>query len=96
MAAAGRRVRGGGGVPAGAAQTRPYFDAARFASATGAPGPAEIGCAIAAPRVIRDFAAEAGADYDVLLIRSNYRFTEDFACRGASLPVPGARRRGAR
>ncbi|MCO6809653.1 glycosyltransferase family 25 protein, partial [Pseudomonas aeruginosa] len=65
----------------------PYFDAARFAEHYGrAPVPAEIGCAISHARVIRDFAAEAGADSDVLLVaEDDARFTEDFARVGRTL-----------
>ncbi|MCT1916087.1 glycosyltransferase family 25 protein [Kocuria rhizophila] len=65
----------------------PYFDAARFAERYGrAPVAAEIGCAISHARVIRGFAAEAGADLDVLLVaEDDARFTEDFARVGRTL-----------
>lgn len=71
----------------------PYFDAARFAEHYGrAPVAAEIGCAISHARVIRDFAAEAGAGSDVLLVaEDDARFTEDFARVGRTLLQPPLR-----
>lgn len=58
----------------------PYFDAERFAELyEREPVPAEIGCAISHARVIREFAAEDGADSDLLLVaEDDARFTADF------------------